>query len=48
VWVPIMMAAGSKSAFQWSETIVSWALVASAWVVADSYRGMPWLAVNKS
>jgi uncharacterized membrane protein len=39
VWVPIMAAAGPKSAFQWSETIISFTLTASAWVVADSYRG---------
>lgn len=37
VWAPIV-AAGSHDAFQWSETILSAALTACAWVVADSYR----------
>jgi uncharacterized membrane protein len=46
VWVPIL-AAGSRDAFQWSEFAISSALTAAAWVVADSYRGTPWLAVGK-
>lgn len=46
VWVPIV-ARGSASAFQWSELAISAALTAGAWVVAESYRGVPWLAVGK-
>jgi hypothetical protein len=36
VWIPIV-AAGSKDPFQWSETILNMALLAGAWVVAESY-----------
>jgi uncharacterized membrane protein YphA (DoxX/SURF4 family) len=45
VWIPIV-AAGSKVRFQWSETILNAALLAGAWVVADSYRDTPWLAAS--
>jgi uncharacterized membrane protein len=37
VWFPIVMT-GAPSPFTWSEFIVSIALTASAWVVAESYR----------
>jgi uncharacterized membrane protein len=45
VWVPRVLA-GTVSDFQWGEFVVTWALMAGAWVVADSYRGAPWLAVG--
>jgi uncharacterized membrane protein len=45
VWVPAM-ATRSLSRFEWGEVLVTWMLTAAGWVVADSYRGIPWLAVN--
>lgn len=44
VWVPRLGAAhfGDDT---WGEFGVSCALLAGAWVIADSYRGVPWLAV---
>ena len=45
VWIPIV-AAGSKVPFQWSETILTAALAAGAWILAESYRDTPWLAAN--
>jgi uncharacterized membrane protein len=46
VWVPFLIA-GNISAEHWVEFVVSWTLTTAAWVVTDSYRGMPWLATNR-
>ncbi len=45
VWVPLLVQ-GVATAGQRGEFVTSWALTAAAWVIADSYRGIPWLAVR--
>ncbi|HEV8235648.1 MAG TPA: hypothetical protein VGP84_13660 [Gemmatimonadaceae bacterium] len=46
VWVPIV-STGAATPFQLTEFVTSCVLTAGAWVVADSYRGTPWLAAGK-
>jgi len=46
VWIPFMWV-GGLSDFQWGEVAANCALLAAAWVVADSYRELPWLGVSK-
>jgi uncharacterized membrane protein len=44
VWVPIVVAGATP--FQWHEFIGSCTLTAAAWVVAESYRRGPWVALH--
>ena len=45
VWLPVLMA-GNVTAFRWGEIVGTVALTAGAWVVADSYQGMPWFSAR--
>lgn len=43
VWLPVMLG-GHADAGQWGEFMGSLSFTAGGWVVADSYRRLPWLA----
>jgi uncharacterized membrane protein len=47
VWIPAV-ATRSLNSFQRGEVLVTWVLAAAGWVVADSYRGSPWLAGGRA
>jgi uncharacterized membrane protein len=47
VWVPAVVTRPLNS-FQRGEVLVTWVLAAAGWVVADSYRGIPWLAARRA
>ena len=43
VWVPALLTAPTDPG-RLAETLDSWIIGAAAWVVADSYRGVPWIS----
>ena len=47
VWVPIV-SAGAATPFQLTEFVTSCVLTSGAWVVADSYSGMPWFVAGST
>lgn len=47
IWVPRTYSLPTHQS-HWSELLLGWTLAFSAWVVADSYRGVDWLSVGKS
>jgi len=48
VWLPIVAAGTQLSAFQWGEVVITLLLTAAGWLVADSYRGTPWLTAKRA
>jgi uncharacterized membrane protein YphA (DoxX/SURF4 family) len=45
VWGPMVLT-GDLTTMHWQETVVSWAIMAGAWVVAASLEGRPWLSAR--
>jgi uncharacterized membrane protein len=47
VWVP-RVAASPHDQGDWSEILISAAIASGAWLVSETYRGVPWLASGKA
>lgn len=47
VWVP-RVASGSTDQDVWAEFLTSFAIASGAWLVADTYRSVPWLTSGKA
>lgn len=47
IWGPGLFAT-PRDRMQWTAFVISSAIACGAWVVADSYRGVPWFAVGNS
>jgi uncharacterized membrane protein len=47
VWVP-RVASGPREQGNWAEFFISCAIATGAWLVADSYRSVPWLLSGKA
>ena len=47
VWIPAIVAAPTQR-FGWTAFLISTALTAAAWIVAESYREVPWFSFSRS
>lgn len=47
IWVPVMLKL-PPHIDQWTEPVTSWVLTAAAWVMADTWRDRPWLALRRA
>jgi uncharacterized membrane protein len=47
VWVPTVVSAPNNQD-DWSELLTSWSIAAGAWLVADTYRSVPWLRSGRA
>lgn len=47
VWIP-RVASGPHDQGNWSELFLSAAIASGAWLVAETYRGVPWLASGRA